>query len=58
MTEPIQKAVHDVGFLLRDLQDALPSAGALEAFVLLPLIERVAILERDLRAFQEALKHG
>jgi len=42
MNESLEKAEHDLAFALDDLRDALRKASAVEALVLLPLIERVS----------------
>jgi hypothetical protein len=44
MTEDLTKALHSATFTVRDLQDALKSANAVEALVLLPMIAEAAKL--------------
>jgi hypothetical protein len=55
---PIQKATEAAGVVASSLRECLSLAGPLEFLILYPLIERAAMLERDLIAFQEAAKHG
>ena len=54
-SEYLIAAAHDAGFLSQDLRDALKSATATEALILLPLIERAATLRRNIDALVSAL---
>lgn len=52
--ESIEKTFHSAQFLVGDLQACLSDATAVEALVVLPLIERAANLKSDVSALYEA----
>jgi len=54
----IQKATEAAGIVASSLRECLSLAGPLELLILYPLIERAAMLERDLIAFQETRRHS
>lgn len=53
--EALQKVGHSLDFAVRDLQDALKHANAVEAIVILDLIERAAMLHTDAQALGSAI---
>lgn len=46
--ENLQKAAHDVGFLLESLQSSISTASPVEFLIILPLVERAAGMKRDI----------
>ena len=54
MTESLQKSLHDAEFLRADLLGALAHSSAIEAIILMPLVERAAMLQADIAAFISA----
>lgn len=54
-SENFLKATHSVGFLIGDLRAALAIATAVEALVLLPLIEQAAQLQQRIEALHAAV---
>jgi len=54
----IQKATEAAGIVASSLRECLSLASPLEFLILYPLIERAAMLERDLIAFQETRRHS
>ena len=52
--ESLTKAQHSAQSLLSDLQDAIPSLSAVECLILLPMIERAAILVHDVMKLRSA----
>jgi hypothetical protein len=48
MTEALTKALHSATFASRELQDALKTADAVEALVLLPMIADAAGLAQQI----------
>lgn len=56
MNEEILKASHSIGFTVADLQAALKRANAVEAIVLLELIDAAVTVQRRIQALAEAVK--
>ena len=54
-SEYLIAAANDAGFLRQELREALNTATATEALLILPLIERASILRRDIDALVAAL---
>ncbi len=54
MNEALQQALDCADFCRRDLQAAMNGANAVEAMVLLPLIEQAAKLTAGIMALKEA----
>ena len=54
MTESLTKALHDADFLRADLLAALNQSTAVEALILMSMIERAALLRADLDALMSA----
>ena len=53
-TESLTKATHDINFTLESLQSALHVSNSVEGIVLLQLIEKTAILKKDIVQLQSA----
>lgn len=58
MTESLTKAAQSAEFLRRDLRAALTQADAVQALVILPMIERATMLERDAYALLMAVEES
>jgi hypothetical protein len=56
-TEALTKASHSASFVLGDLRSALATATAVEALVLLPLIEQAAQLQQRIAALLTAVSN-
>ena len=56
MDERLAQALDNVAFTSEHLRAALAEAGAVEALILLPLIERCAKLRSDIQALLAARK--
>jgi hypothetical protein len=54
--EPLFKALDSAKFATRELQDALKSAGAVEALVILPLIADAARLQQQISGLITAMQ--
>ncbi len=54
--EPLFKALDSAKFATRELQDALKSAGAVEALVILPLIADAARLQQQISSLITAMQ--
>ncbi|MEN6400849.1 MAG: hypothetical protein ABFD94_02795 [Armatimonadia bacterium] len=52
----LEQAENSAGFAVSDLQQALKRASALEGIMLLSLIERAALLKRDIAAMRAAVE--
>jgi hypothetical protein len=56
MNESLEKSTQTAEFLVADLRAALRSGcTAVDALLLLPMIERAATLQRDIDALREAI---
>lgn len=53
--EALEKASHDAGFLVEDLQAALKAADPVAAIPILQYIEKAATLQREIEALRAAL---
>lgn len=56
MIESLTKSSHSAEFLTRHLQQALTQADPVQALILLPMIERTAVLARDVAALLAAVE--
>ncbi len=54
MDESLLKVTHSLGFMISDLRAALSKANAVEALILMPMIEQTAQLETSIAAFLNA----
>ena len=54
--EPLLKALDSAKFATRELQDALKSAGAVEALVILPMIADAARLQQQIAGLITAMQ--
>ena len=54
MNEQLTKALHSVGFLRDELRQAHAVGNAVESLLLLPMIQKVTELERDIQALENA----
>jgi len=54
MNEHLSKSEHELSFVRGDLRSALRTATAVEALIILPLIERAGTLARDIAALRTA----
>ena len=54
MSEHLTKAVHDIGFVVSDLREALKSANPMEALILINAIMDAATLESTITAIADA----
>jgi hypothetical protein len=54
MDECLLKVTHALSFTISDLRAALSKANAIEALILLPMIERTVQLETSVAAFLNA----
>jgi hypothetical protein len=55
-TELLENAEHRASQCRQELRDALLDATALQTLAILPLIERAALLRRDIAALHEAIE--
>ena len=55
---PLEYAANLAAMLARELRVANIDAGAVESMLLLPMIERAALLNSDIRALIEAKEAG
>ena len=56
MHTALDSATHSAGFAITDLRDALHHATATECLIILPLIQRAAELERDIKQLLGAIR--
>lgn len=56
MIESLTQSSHSAEFLTRHLQQALTQADPVQALILLPMIERTAVLARDVAALLAAVE--
>lgn len=58
MHEDLTKAAHSMMFAVGSLQDALRQANAVEALILLDLIEAAVKVQQKIEAFEKAKREG
>lgn len=56
LAETLEKASHDVAFLVEDLREALNSAGPVVSLLILGQIEKAAALRHEIGALKAAIE--
>ena len=54
MNESLTKVTHSLEFAERDLRDAMSNGSSVEFLVVLPMVERLHALQRDVKALIDA----